>query len=233
MRTLVNLKNGGQTRASGVIHSLFLLSLLLGLAPLASQIPLAVLAGILIKVGIDILDYRLLRLLKRAPKPETLIMGVVFLLTVLVDLIVAVGAGVVLAMGLLTWRVAREAQINFYEPSRSGDPLNLPAGVRMIRMKGPIFFGSATQMLDRMDKVNEILDIHHIILDCRQVSFMDLSAIFALDDMVKRIQERGIGVRVIADLALQQELLHLHTANLTEAMVFTRLDAVVDELSPA
>ena len=77
----------GSTRVSGMTHSLFLMAVLLGLGPLASHIPLAVLAGILVKVGVDIIDYRLLSLVKKAPRSELLIMLVVFGVTVFVDLI--------------------------------------------------------------------------------------------------------------------------------------------------
>lgn len=80
MRTVINVKSGGQTKFSGMIHSLTLLIIALFLAPIASQIPLAVLAGILMKVGIDILDYKFLRVIKNAPKNDLIVMIIVFYL---------------------------------------------------------------------------------------------------------------------------------------------------------
>ncbi|GAB2592613.1 SulP family inorganic anion transporter [Nitrincola alkalisediminis] len=221
MRTVVNINSGGKTRVSGVIHSLFLLTLLLGLAPLAAQIPLAVLAGILIKVGIDILDYRLLKLLKQAPKPESLIMASVFALTVLVDLVMAVGVGVVLAMGLLTWRVAKEADITF-DTSNTRYPYLDKAnpGTRIVQVKGPLFFGSTSHMLDRIETVDKVVGTQQIIFDCRKVDFLDLTAIFTLDDMVARLHQRKIRPKVVATQEIRQQLLQMNTPNLTESIIF-------------
>lgn len=225
MRTVVNVNSGGQTRLSGVVHSAFLLLLLLGLAPLASGIPLAVLAGILIKVGIDILDYRLLKLIKRIPKQESLIMVVVFALTVLVDLVIAVGAGVVLAMGLLTWRVAKEAHISFHDDSGTvpGMPV-LQQGVRVVNVRGALFFGTTSQMLDRIERVDQVLDTREIIFNCSQVHFMDLTAIFALDEMAARLQKKGIKATVIASPEVKEQLLQLHAPHLPPEIIHDSLE---------
>nr|WP_252971045.1 SulP family inorganic anion transporter [Aliarcobacter cryaerophilus] len=83
MRTVVNMKNGATTRISGVTHAIVLLIIALFLAPIASKIPLALLAGILIKVGFDILDYRFLQIIQKVSKDDLIIMITVFLLTVL------------------------------------------------------------------------------------------------------------------------------------------------------
>lgn len=225
MRTVVNVRSGGRTALSGVVHALFLLTLLLGLAPLAVHIPLAVLAGILIKVGIDILDYRMLKLLKTAPKSDTLIMLTVFTLTVLVDLVVAVGVGVVLAMGMLTHRMAKEAHIQFDDGNghHSEIPEKVGPGVRLIHVKGPLFFGSASQMLDRMDAVDRFIDTHRIIFDCRKVDFMDLTAIFTLDSMVERLVRHNIDVRVVTSAMMRNQLIALNTGFLNETRLFTSL----------
>ena len=78
MRTVVNIKTGGKTRLSGIIHSVFLMLVILFFAPVASQIPLAVLAGILVKVGISIIDYKFLKVLKVAPRSDLFVMLAVF-----------------------------------------------------------------------------------------------------------------------------------------------------------
>jgi len=85
MRTVVNIKAGGTTRLSGMIHSLFLVAVLLGLGKYTALIPMPVLAGILMKVGVDILDYRMLRVLRRAPRQDLVVMLTVFGITVFVD----------------------------------------------------------------------------------------------------------------------------------------------------
>lgn len=97
MRTVVNIRSGGQTRLSGVTHSILLFSIVLALSPLASKIPHAVLAGILIKVGYDIIDWEYLRKAHLGPKFDFFLMLTVLFLTVFFDLILAVGAGVVIA----------------------------------------------------------------------------------------------------------------------------------------
>ncbi|MGE4293595.1 MAG: SulP family inorganic anion transporter [Desulfovibrio sp.] len=199
MRTVVNIKAGGTSRLSGIIHALFLLAVLLGLGPLASTIPLAVLAGILIKVGVDILDYRMLRLVRTAPRPDLAVMVAVFLVTVFVDLIVAVGVGVVLASLMLTWRTARQASVSISEeepePGRLDRERSLIEGsdqrIRVIDIRGPFFFGTAAQM---QDKVDRLLGTRVVIVECLDVPFMDLSATFALGEMIEKLKSAGVTV---------------------------------------
>ena len=229
MRTVVNVNSGGTTRLSGVIHALFLLTLLLGLAPLASQIPLAVLAGILIKVGFDILDYRMLKRLKTAPRSDTLIMATVFTLTVLVDLVMAVGVGVVLAMGILTRRVAKEADISFdgRHGEHSHDVEKVGPGVRVVHVKGPLFFGSVSHMLDRIETVDKVINTQDIIIDCRKVDFMDLTAIFALDEMVERLLQHKIRPKVVTTPTIKAQLLQINTPYLKEEIIFTNMKSAM------
>ncbi|MEN3159208.1 SulP family inorganic anion transporter [Alkalimonas sp. NCh-2] len=230
MRTVVNVNAGGRTRLSGMVHALFLLALLLGLGPLAAQIPLAVLAGILVKVGLDILDYRLLKRISGTPKPEVIIMLSVFALTVLVDLVIAVGVGVVLAMGLVTWRMAKTAHIHLEDDELldvPDDPKH--PGVRLVRLSGPLFFGSMAEMLDRMDKVDQVLDTHDIVLDCRGVDYMDLTAVFAIEDMLQKLQHKKLRPRLLLDDdALCQRLLALQSAVFTEQTLCMSVEQVLE-----
>jgi SulP family sulfate permease len=106
MRTVINVRTGGRTPISGALHALVLLAIVLGLGGLAQHIPHAVLAGILIKVGIDIIDWPYLRRIREAPRAGVFFMLVVLLLTVLVDLITAVGVGIVLASLLFVKRMS-------------------------------------------------------------------------------------------------------------------------------
>ncbi len=108
MRTVVNIRTGGVTKISGMLHSLLLLAVVLVLAPLASKIPHAVLAGILVKVGYDIIDWSYLRRAHRGPRFDLLLMVMVLSLTVFVDLITAVVAGVVVAAVAFVKQVADE-----------------------------------------------------------------------------------------------------------------------------
>ncbi|WP_333609200.1 SulP family inorganic anion transporter [Arsukibacterium sp.] len=231
MRTVVNVNAGGRSRVSGTVHALFLLALLFGLAPLAAKIPLAVLAGILLKVGIDILDYRLLKRLQGTPKPELVVMLTVFALTVLVDLVVAVGVGVVLAMILVTWRMANMAKIHLEDDKL----LNVPdapehPGVRVVRLSGPLFFGSMAQMLDRMDKVDQVLLTKDIVLDCRGVPFMDLTAVFAIEDMFLKLQQKKLNTYLLLDdAALRQRLLALNSTVFTQQTLCQSIETVLSQ----
>lgn len=219
MRTVVNIKSGGRGRASGVVHSLFLLALLLGLGPLASQIPLAVLAGILIKVGVDILDYRLLRLLPNAPRADVAVMAAVFLLTVLVNLIVAVGVGVVLSMGLIIHRLVRQARFQVRPlplphdegADDRGASAEMDSGIRVIEIDGAFFFGSASQLLDRVD---QIIGTRIAVFDCSRVPFMDLSAQFTLEEMIERLRSQDIEALVVVPPALHAQLQRLRAPQL-------------------
>ncbi len=210
IRTVVNVKVGATGRLSGVVHALVLLSLLIGFAPLASQIPMAVLAGILVKVGVDILDYRLLKVLKGAPRHDLYVMALVFFLTVFIDLIVAVGAGVTLASLLITYRIARESRIAITEveepQSDREDERTIESRhhVRVIDITGPFFFGSSSQLVDRVDTV---LGTKIVVIDCTKVPFMDLSAVFALDEMVERLTANGITVHLVVNPAKKEKLM--------------------------
>lgn len=189
MRTVVNIKAGGRTKLSGVVHSIFLICIIAFFAPLAAKIPLAVLAGILIKVGIDIIDYKFLAILKTAPKGEIAVMVTVFLITVLDDLILAVGAGIVLSSILFAAKMARKVKVvitqenteELFEEDKKNDTIT-------VHLNGVLFFGSASLMLSRLEKIHSH---ENIILDCTKVNDMDLSAIFALEDMILRLKSCG------------------------------------------
>jgi len=105
MRTVVNIKAGGQTPLSGALHAVILLAIVLGAGSLASNIPRAVLTGILVKVGVDIIDWDYLKRIRTPPRAGVFIMTTVFLLTVFVDLIMAVSAGMVIASMLFLKRM--------------------------------------------------------------------------------------------------------------------------------
>ncbi|CCE22845.1 SulP family inorganic anion transporter [Methylotuvimicrobium alcaliphilum] len=230
MRTVVNVKAGGQTRLSSVIHALFLLLLLLELSPLASQIPLPVLAGVLIKVGFNIIDYRMFKLASSSTRSELMIMFCVLLLTVLVDLVIGVTVGVILAMGMLTWRLAQQADISF-ETNHDYHLTEKPGrGVRIMSIKGPLFFGSTSHMLDRIEAVDSIMDTEEVLLDCRRVDLMDLSAIVMLDEVVQYLQGRSMLVRVLVKPALREQLLSAKSSSFNERILFTSLhDALVPD----
>ncbi|HSL41640.1 MAG TPA: SulP family inorganic anion transporter, partial [Desulforhopalus sp.] len=197
MRTVVNIKSGGVTRVSGVIHSLFLITVLLGLGRYAALIPLPVLAGILMKVGTDILDYRFLRLIKRVPRPDLTVMLTVFVITVFVDLIFAVGVGVTLASLMITYRISRQSQIAVegvpHQPWHRDLEKSLEEEtdfrIRTLSVMGAFFFGTTAKM---QEQVSKLIGTQVVIINCLDVPFMDLSGIFALSEMIDRLKNEGI-----------------------------------------
>jgi SulP family sulfate permease len=235
MRTVVNIKAGGSSQLSGAIHALLLLGLVLGLGPLASGIPMCVLAGILVKVGVDILDYRLLRVVRNAPKSDLAVMVVVLAITVLVDLMAAVAAGVTMAALLLTLRIARQTRIQIEETpdgldSREAEQAlqrETDFGVRIISIRGPFFFGTASLM---QDKIGALLGARVAVVDCLDVPFMDISAVFALSSMVERCRAAGIRTLVVSMEEQREKLVSLGLDRLTgPGALFTNLDEALAE----
>ena len=196
MRTVVNIKTGATTNLSGIIHAATLLIITLFLAPLASQIPMAVLSGILIKVGLDIIDYKMLKIVQKAPRQDVIVMILVFLLTVFVDLIMAVAAGVTLAALLITFRIAQQAKVNItgqQEDSTGLALLDAPQNLRVINIEGAFFFGSTSQIIDQVD---QIMETKCVIINTLEVPFFDLSALFALEEIIIKLQDLNIKVIV-------------------------------------
>ena len=192
MRTVVNVKAGGQTPLSGATHALVLLAIALGAGALASNIPHAVLAGILIKVGIDIIDWDYLRGLRNAPKAGVTMMFVVLAMTVLVDLIIAVATGMVMA-SMIFMKRHTDLQLQSIKAIREVDedsPLSpeeaeifqqAQGRIMMLHLGGPMSFGAAKGMARLLAQFDEY-DI--LILDLTDMPQIDFTASRALYDMV-------------------------------------------------
>ncbi len=193
MRTVINIKSGGSTRLSGMIHALSLLLIVLVFAPIAAQIPLAVLAGILVKVGIDIVDYKFIKVLHNSPKIDVVIMLLVFGLTVFVNLIVAVVAGVVLASVLTIYRVTKETGIDISEHTSKNIDSDKNT-VRVVNINGAFFFGSASIF---EAKVSHALNVDNVVINCLNVPFMDVTAVFALQEIILKLKSQAISVSLI------------------------------------
>jgi SulP family sulfate permease len=139
----------------------------------------------------------MLKVLRRAPRQDLLVMLAVFGITVLVDLIVAVTIGVTLAALMLTYRIARQTQINVLEVPAHEWQRDIEKGLqeesdyrmRTVSVRGAFFFGTTAQM---QDKVNKLIGTRVVIINCLDVPFMDISAAFALSEMIERLKKDGI-----------------------------------------
>ena len=205
MRTVVNVKSGGRTQISGMVHALFLLAILLGLGSLVKYVPLSVLAGILITVGWGIIDFRGFKDLTHIPKADAFVLIVVFLMTVFVDLLTAVGIGMVIACFLFMMRAGNlieqqyggrtlEEEFDKNEPweDEKDIPEDVIKQVYIQRLNGPVFFGSITGFNQVMHDVPE--DAKTVIIRMKRVTFMDQSGAYAMETAIKDLQAKGVEV---------------------------------------
>ena len=192
MRTVVNIRAGGKTPISGVLHSVLLLSIVLGLGSMAEFIPLAVLAGILIKVGTDIIDWKYLKQIHHAPKAGILLMVTVFCLTVFVDLISAVAIGMIMASFLFMQRMT-DIQIKSMQILRGdkNDPelnpleqeiMELARGrILVYKLSGPRSFTSARDMVN---KLSAYTNFEALVFDLKEVTMIDFTSCQSIAEIV-------------------------------------------------
>ncbi|WOX05418.1 SulP family inorganic anion transporter [Microbulbifer pacificus] len=197
MRTVVNIRSGGQTRISGMVHSLVLLAVALGLGPLAENIPQAVLAGILVKVGLDIIDWKYLKRAHQGPRWDLLLMVLVLGMTVFVDLITAVGVGVVLAALAYVKQVARlqiEHLRNLPEHLDSEEDKAIlqrnRERIALFEFSGPLSFGAAADLGHHVREQSSDQS-RVLILDFSSVPFLDLSAALAVETIASDAKDSG------------------------------------------
>ena len=196
MRTVVNVRAGGKTPISGMVHSVVLLAVVLGAGKLTENIPNAVLAGILIKVGIDIIDWSFLKRAHTISLRTTGLMYGVLFLTVFVDLITAVAAGVFFA-NLFTLKRLSDLQAKDVQavtaPEDGNHKLGLSVAEEMIlnqaegriflfHLSGPMSFGAAKSISHRMSIVE---DYDVLILELNEVPYLGVTATLAIENMVK------------------------------------------------
>jgi SulP family sulfate permease len=223
MRTLVNVNAGGQTPLSGVVHGVLLLATLLGLGNYAQEIPIPVLAGILITVGIGIIDYKGFRHIKSVPRTDAVVMLIVLGMTVFVDLIQAVAVGLILSsilfMKQMSDQLGSEVKIlpikeNCREWWKENIPDSIADKIYVKHFPGPIFFGFAPAL----QAVAESLpDIRVVIFRMMNVPNIDQTGVYALEEVVLSLKKRNIAV-VITGLQKQPYRL-LERINLVPGLI--------------
>jgi SulP family sulfate permease len=200
IRTLVNIRSGGRTPLSGMFHAVVLLAFVLGLGPLAAYVPHAVLAGILIKVGIDVIDWSYLKRAHRLPVSATVCMATVLLLTVFVDVVTAVAVGTIMASMLFIAEMAdlQSQSIRAITDHGSGEGIlsaaeaalfrELQGRVLLLHLSGPMSFGAANEMTRRMS-LARTFDV--LVVDMQDVPTLDVSAALALETIIQRAHDAG------------------------------------------
>ena len=198
-RTATNIRNGATSPLAGVTHSLVLVAVLLFLAPLASDIPLAVLAAILFVVAWNMSEAKhFAHLLRTAPRADRFILVITFLLTVFADLVVAVNVGVILAILHFLRRMSDSVETQPVDESELQAELaacgmrTLPQGLMVYEIGGPMFFG-AVENFERA-----LVEIHAqpraLVIRLRRVPFMDVTGIQMLEEVAAKLRKRGVTV---------------------------------------
>ena len=199
IRTVVNINAGGKTKLSGMVAGLFLLMVLLAIGPIASMIPAAVLAGILMTVGIGVMDYKGLKAIPNIPKAEVTIMIVVLLLSTFWNLVYAVGIGLIIAslvfMKKMGDSTAEKSDVKSLEEEKYWDdetsfPNELKKEVFIKHIKGPIFFGSTSHFQSLAKQVPD--SAKFVIIRMEKVPYIDQSGLYAMEDILLNLEKKNI-----------------------------------------
>jgi SulP family sulfate permease len=197
-RTATNVRNGGTSPLAGIVHALTLVLVILFLAPLAMDVPLAALAAILFVVAWNMSEARhFVRMVRRAPLADVVILLVTFALTVFVDLVVAVNIGVILATLHFLRRMASSVEVQEQTAEQLHEEfghrgLKLPPGVLVYRVEGPFFFGAVENFERALASTHTDPDV--VILRLRWVPFIDITGLQTLEEVVRDLQRRKVRV---------------------------------------
>ena len=203
MRTVANIKFGGKTPLASIVHGLTLMAVLLGLGFLVAKIPTACLAAILFKVGIEILDYRIIPVINKLPTKDLIIFCMVLFITVYEDLMVAITIGVIFAV-LSSIKDLKNifkeknvfAFVDFsdsdYAKGLDTNEMN-HSNIKILKLKGSLFFGSVEKLIKSF---NRIPNDNPVIIDMKEVPNVDLSGIFGLEDLIKLSQSQNRNVAI-------------------------------------
>ncbi|HUH60856.1 MAG TPA: sulfate permease [Candidimonas sp.] len=198
-RTATNIRNGGNSPVAGIVHAATLVVVLMFLAPLAANIPLACLAAILFIVAWNMSELRhVVKMVKRAPRADVVILLVTFGLTVFADLVVAVNIGVVLAMLHFMRRMAESVVVRMQSGVALDKELaqegftHMPQGVLVYSVEGPFFFAAVEAFERALADTNT--DPNVLILRLGHVPFVDATGLQTLEEVVQDLQSRGVRV---------------------------------------
>ena len=237
-RTATNVKNGGRTPVAGIVHAGVVLLAVLLFGRWAAQIPLAVLAAILTVVAYHMCDWRTFVAELRAPKSDVAVLLATFVLTVLVDLTVAIEVGVVLATFLFMRRMAEVTQVNVFRGAEfegqddegEDDPGSvlrhqIPRGVEVYEIDGPFFFGAAETFKSTLARVAARPKV--LIVRLRHVPAIDSTGLHALEDLRRRCK-RDRTLLLLSDVHAQP-LVAMERAGFVEALGANQLCGTLDE----
>lgn len=249
-RTATNVRAGARSPVAGILHAAFLLLFMLLLAPLMRYVPLAALAAVLVVVAWNMSEYQHFRHTMSAPKGDRLVLLLTFFLTVFFDLTIAIEAGIVVAALVFMFRMAEAVEVNseghtFDEDGNESESdgtsqrAQLPDGVEVFQISGPLFFGAASRLDNLLDQF--ISPPKVFILRMRLVPIIDASGVHALRTLADRCRRRGIVLivsglqaqpnRVVANMHLGERAGELHfVSNYQRALQLAA--SIVDKTPP-
>lgn len=188
-RTAANVKSGGKSPISGMVHAITLLATMLVLMPLAKMIPMTVLAAILMVVSYNMSEWRAFKALLKAPKSDVIVLLITFVCTIVFDLVVAIGIGMIMAMFLFIKRVSDTTEIrDLVEEEVFDDEISnvlekANGKIHVYQVNGPMFFGVVQEFIAKMKELESSAEV--VILDMRHTHAIDASAIDALTRLLK------------------------------------------------
>jgi len=201
IRTVVNINAGGKTRISGMIAGVMLLVIMMLLAPVASMIPAAVLAGILITVGIGVMDYKGLRAIPNMPKGEVFVLILVLVLSSVWNLVYAVGIGLVLASLMFMKKIgdltADRSDVKSLTKEKAwADEAEFPQALKeevfIKHIRGPLFFGSTSHFQELSKQIPDTATT--VIIRMGRMQYIDQSGLYAMEDVLVDLVNKGIKV---------------------------------------
>lgn len=235
-RTATNVRHGGNSPVAAIVHSVFLLLVIVVLAPLAENIPLSSLAAILFVVAYNMSDVPHFKyMLMHAPRHDIIVLVITFLLTVLTNLVIAVNVGVIVAILLFIRRMSQavtieQEQHNVIQEELNDSDLVLPSDVLIYSIQGPFFFGAA-------EKIERALAVIHsdpqiIVFRLKNVPFMDMTGLQTFHEIIKAFHYRGVHIYLCeANNTVRKKLDKLNIYPLIEkGCVFETLTDLIDDL---
>lgn len=198
-RTATNVKNGGRTPIAGIVHSLVLLAIMLLVAPYAKLIPMSCLAGILMVVAYHMSEWKQFRSILKGNRMDIIILLTTFILTVVFDLVIAIEIGIVLSSFIFMKRMSESVNIqNFSSENDAGEHLfdeellEIPKGVVLYEINGPLFFGAARQFQETITNTHSQPKV--IIIRMRYVPLIDATGFQSIKEIIKTYNARNIKV---------------------------------------
>jgi SulP family sulfate permease len=199
-RTATNIRSGARSPIASMVHAVTVLAAVVVLAPLIGYLPMAALAALLLLVAWNMSDVKhFLHMVRVAPKSDVAVLLTCYLLTVVFDMVIAVSVGIVLAALLFMRRMAEVAQVRIIGEGHSDAPADLPPGVMIYDISGPLFFGAAQKAMGTLGIVDKA---QTVILEMDQVPAMDATGLVALESALAQLHKRGC-LTVITGLGTQ------------------------------